>query len=209
MPKLSPGRTAERRALILDAALICFAEHGFYKTTMQDVATSAGLSIGALYCHFAGKDEVIHALIEARHRRDLELIAASLSAASLRQGLESLVLAFFPARPSRADRAWRRVAVQLWAEALHDAPLLAVALNGLRQPKQMLIQLFAAAQSRGELAEVADPATAAAILIAAFQGMSLQQSWGEAIATHRLSETICHWLVRSVGSTKESKNLLS
>ena len=64
MPKLSATRTAARRRQILDAAIVCFAERGFHKSTLQDVVRISGLSPGSIYSHFASKDEIIHAVIE-------------------------------------------------------------------------------------------------------------------------------------------------
>lgn len=47
---------------ILDAALACFAEVGFAGTRIRAVAERAGVSDGALYRHFASKEELARAL---------------------------------------------------------------------------------------------------------------------------------------------------
>ncbi len=48
-----------RRLHILDAALTCFIKHGFHQTSMRDIATAAGVSLGNLYNHFSGKEALI------------------------------------------------------------------------------------------------------------------------------------------------------
>ncbi|MES1991171.1 MAG: TetR/AcrR family transcriptional regulator [Pseudomonadota bacterium] len=53
--------TAKRR-LIFEAALTLFSEQGFHGTSMAMLAKTAGLPVGTIYRHFAGKDELIHAL---------------------------------------------------------------------------------------------------------------------------------------------------
>lgn len=53
-----------RRAQILDAAMGCFAEKGL-SARMDDIVLASGLSKGALYFHFANKDEIIVGIFEA------------------------------------------------------------------------------------------------------------------------------------------------
>jgi AcrR family transcriptional regulator len=53
----------EQRARILDAARSAFARRGL-QATMADVAAAAGISQGLAYRYFAGKDELIRALLE-------------------------------------------------------------------------------------------------------------------------------------------------
>jgi TetR/AcrR family acrAB operon transcriptional repressor len=53
-----------RREEILSAAQACFREQGYHRTTVDDVASRAGLSKGAIYWHFKGKREVFYALFD-------------------------------------------------------------------------------------------------------------------------------------------------
>ncbi len=50
---------AERRALILEAAVSCFLEKGYHQTGVRDIARQAGVSLGNLYNHFPGKHDVL------------------------------------------------------------------------------------------------------------------------------------------------------
>jgi AcrR family transcriptional regulator len=181
MPRLSPARAAARRQQIIDAALGCFAESGFHKATLQDVVHASGLSPGSIYCHFASKEDIVYAVVEARHRRDLHGLEIASKENSLEEALVVLANAFFPSPARREDRAWRRLAVQLWAESHHDTTLLKVVRNGLERPLVMLADLLRKAQRRGQLARALDPEPTARVLIAAFQGMTLQQTWDENI----------------------------
>jgi AcrR family transcriptional regulator len=65
--KLSIPRSAraERtRQRLLDAAGTCFAETGFAKTTVEEVARTAGVSKGLVYHHFRSKDDVLRAVLD-------------------------------------------------------------------------------------------------------------------------------------------------
>ncbi|ENK0837611.1 TetR/AcrR family transcriptional regulator [Clostridium botulinum] len=53
---------------ILEAAIIKFTEKGFEKTSLREIASTAGLTTGAIYHHFKNKDELFyHAVKEAMY----------------------------------------------------------------------------------------------------------------------------------------------
>jgi AcrR family transcriptional regulator len=56
-------RKSERPGELLAAALALFVERGFAATRMDDVAARAGVSKGALYLYFAGKEELLSEVI--------------------------------------------------------------------------------------------------------------------------------------------------
>jgi len=58
----SEGLSERRRAQLHEAALTCFGEKGYHKTTMDDVAVESGLSKGTLYWYFDGKKDLFLSL---------------------------------------------------------------------------------------------------------------------------------------------------
>ncbi|XDD51869.1 TetR/AcrR family transcriptional regulator [Leptospira sp. WS92.C1] len=52
-----------RRESILSAAMRCFFSKGFEKTSVQDIADTAGLTKGGIYFHFESKEEIRDTLI--------------------------------------------------------------------------------------------------------------------------------------------------
>jgi AcrR family transcriptional regulator len=58
MPKVSEQHREKRRDQIVDAALRCFSRNGFERTSMADIIAESGLSAGAIYGHFDGKQEI-------------------------------------------------------------------------------------------------------------------------------------------------------
>jgi AcrR family transcriptional regulator len=64
--------TAARRKQILDAATQVFAEKGFHRATIKDIARVAGIADGTMYTYFASKTEVLlgilHRLNESTER---------------------------------------------------------------------------------------------------------------------------------------------
>lgn len=59
-----PSVKEERSQQIVEAALKVFAEQGFHQATMDEIAEEAGLSKGALYWYFKGKDKIISTLLQ-------------------------------------------------------------------------------------------------------------------------------------------------
>ena len=62
-PPASDG--AQTRGRILEAARSCFVAQGYDGASMKDIAGSAGMTAGALYHHFASKQELF---VEVYHR---------------------------------------------------------------------------------------------------------------------------------------------
>jgi AcrR family transcriptional regulator len=68
--RTAPASTDEARERILAAAERCIGRHGVRKTTMDDVASEAGLSRPNVYRYFADRDDLLIELI-TRHGRAL------------------------------------------------------------------------------------------------------------------------------------------
>lgn len=63
MPKRDDAHMAARRRQILDAAREAIDRDGIDALSMTSIATTAGLSIGAIYTHFRSKQELLTELI--------------------------------------------------------------------------------------------------------------------------------------------------
>jgi AcrR family transcriptional regulator len=55
----SRARGQARRAEILDAAALLFAERGYHGVTIDDIGAAVGMSGPGIYRHFAGKEDVL------------------------------------------------------------------------------------------------------------------------------------------------------
>lgn len=58
------NKLAQRRAHIVETASLLFIENGFHQTGMRDIAARSGISLGNLYNHFTGKDDIIAAIVD-------------------------------------------------------------------------------------------------------------------------------------------------
>lgn len=62
MPKVVPEYKEEAKSRIVEAAKQVFDEKGYRQATMDDIARKLGVSKGALYLYFTGKDELFYAI---------------------------------------------------------------------------------------------------------------------------------------------------
>jgi len=75
-------RLERTRALLLDAAEEVFAEKGFTPASLDDIARAAGYTKGAIYKHFATKEDLFLAVSDRYWRRYFDNFAEVLSAAT-------------------------------------------------------------------------------------------------------------------------------
>lgn len=59
MPKRSPSHMLSQRERILRATIHCIGDVGLERTSIARICKEAGLSAGAIYKHFSGKDEIV------------------------------------------------------------------------------------------------------------------------------------------------------
>ena len=77
---------------ILSVSAKLFLEKGFDKTSMQDIATTAGISKGAIYHHFKSKDEIIKSVMEKQTKTVKDIVENFLSGTRSLSGKEQLQL---------------------------------------------------------------------------------------------------------------------
>ncbi|WP_163710343.1 TetR/AcrR family transcriptional regulator [Mangrovibacterium lignilyticum] len=69
---------SEKRKQIIDVAQSRFAQYGFEKTTMQEIANDMQMSKGSLYYYFPDKEALYRSIIEREKDEFLETIRAKI-----------------------------------------------------------------------------------------------------------------------------------
>ena len=99
---------AERRELILEAAIDAFADFGYHQTSLDEVGRRAGVSKALIYEHFTSKQELYGELLETYVRELLERVGSAVI--PVEEGGEARLLAglggFLEFVDERRD-AWR------------------------------------------------------------------------------------------------------
>ena len=100
-------RSAATRGALLAAARRLFGEKGYLATGREEIVEAAGVTRGAMYHHFAGKEDLFRAVYEELEHE----ILATVSAAAVKFGdpLEQLVVGSQAYLDAAMDAAVQRV----------------------------------------------------------------------------------------------------
>jgi AcrR family transcriptional regulator len=170
MPRLTARTRDARRQQILGAAQRCFTRNGFQATSMQDIFAEAGLSAGAVYSHFTGKDEIITAIAQDVIDKITSAVEAALTGTEP-PTLDEAIGGVF-ATLQQADVA--PIAVIIWGEAIRN-PALSHRLSGLyRGLADHFTKLVRNGQASGTI-EPGTPAEHTAVVLTALGPAFLHQ----------------------------------
>ncbi|HEY5639823.1 MAG TPA: TetR/AcrR family transcriptional regulator [Dehalococcoidia bacterium] len=161
-----------RQNQILDAAWVCFAEHGHRQATMQDIAAKAGLSTGTIYLYYESKD----ALVEAINERSLEMgrrivEAARASSSGPLSSMRSIGAAMISVFSDPGFEAASRMSIEMWPQTIRNEQLAANTRREIGFWRQEVARLLREAQEAGEISPDADPDTIAILSICAWEGL--------------------------------------
>lgn len=153
---LKERQREERAALILQAAYDVLVEKGYYEVSMDEIAARVGISKGALYLHFAGKEALLARLLEQKIDGYLALIdQVANENLTARARLERILRQTYASIHDRhqfllmlRSMDWNKSAV--WDRLEKQIPVLAL--------RERLTTLFEEGQRSGELdATIATP----------------------------------------------------
>ena len=154
----------DRHQALMAAALDTFFEHGFAASRMEEIASRAGVSKGALYLYFDSKEALFKALIEHLAIPNLERIEAIAAAApSVADALRGLA-AYAPTM-IRHSNVPRLMKVMIGDSHLFPGIIADYRLRVLDRVLRALTLILDRANSRGEIA-TQNPALTARLVIA-------------------------------------------
>jgi AcrR family transcriptional regulator len=165
-------RSAETRKRVLAAAELCFAQHGYNSTGIAEICQRAGVSKGAFYYHFEGKQALFLELLDAwmaELERALEMMG---------EGAETV--------PERLSRMARMLGVifeydavqapmflEFWTQASRDGSVQQATLAPYRKYQAYFANLIQQGIEEGTLKPV-DADSGAQVIISLASGLLLQ-----------------------------------
>ena len=146
-----PNITRER---ILSAAMTVFAQKGWQKTSLDEVAAAAGMTKGAIYWHFRNKNDLFFALLDARLQRDTSPVKAEIQEAialgQRGEPMQAVAQLFAQAwARSATDHQWTRLYLEVMSQA--QEPEIAQRLESLYSHIWHLSGEFVAVMQAGGL----------------------------------------------------------
>jgi TetR/AcrR family transcriptional regulator, transcriptional repressor of aconitase len=180
MPRITDERREARREQVLEAARACLQEHGLEAVSMEMIIARSGLSTGAVYGYFKGKDEIINAVVidgTAAMGRQLVPILKNPEPPPLPELMEELlrtIADFGQHKPGGIDRLL--VALHGWSHSQSDPRLKAPTRAAYRTQRELLADTVRRWQAAGTLDPGADPDGVAQLLQSICLGFVAQRA---------------------------------
>jgi AcrR family transcriptional regulator len=172
--KLTPERRRElTREALLDAASEVFARRGYEAGTLEEIASTAGLTTGAIYSNFGGKQDLFLAVLERRNSRLTEHYTVQLAGHKSMSPLALADVAQLWTDVELSDRDALRLTLEYRLAALRD-PDMRTRISDFERRTEETIADFVSARLK-ESADLQDPPVSiedfAVIVHAASQGI--------------------------------------
>lgn len=153
-------------------AIDCFARHGYQGTSIDRIARDAGVTKGAIYCHFRDKEDLLFEAVKDRvsgfEHKVLEAVGGGDPVATFRGAAETC---FFFATVSNH----RRFIITLMVEALDTNPLLSDEFRKmLRRMRGFLATAIRLGQEQGTFRRDVVPEVAASAFVGGIMGAEIQ-----------------------------------
>ena len=161
---MADGGEATRFALLKSAALL-FDELGYAGTSVSAVARGAGVTSGALYFHFGGKENLALAVVEEHFASWPAIIERVLALPG--STLEHIVLLSFEVARAFRDDVLVRAGSRLWTERKGINVAMPRPFVGWIET---MAGMLARARLEGEIGAGVEPESAASVLVCAFFG---------------------------------------
>jgi len=161
----------DRKAQILDAAIVCFARKGFHLTSMHDISAEAGISVGLIYRYFQNKEAVISAMAD-RHKKEIsEVLEQARLAPTLLESLEILFTAHCCENSPKVQSAF---VVDLYAEASRNPQIADLVRDVLQTAMDGVTDLIARSPEAARAAHRLAPNELSELIFAVARGMLMR-----------------------------------
>ena len=168
-PDLAPPN--DRRAQILDAAMICFAKRGFHQASMHDISAEAGISVGLIYRYFENKEAVISAMAD-RHKAEIQgVLERAKQAPTLLESLEILFTAHCCENSPKVQSAF---VVDLYAEASRNPQVADLVRDVLQTAMDGVTDLITRSPEAKEGSNGLSPSDLSELIFAVARGMLMR-----------------------------------
>ena len=161
---------ARTREQLLAAAARVFARKGYSGASVEEIAESAGYSIGALYSNFAGKEQLFLELMSAQGERRVHEVASILDVEDPVDALVRLL-----DRSAERDPDLVALRAEFWLYAVRNPDAMDALTAQRREQVDALIGVIGAAMERRGVPLDVPAAEVATLVLAMFQGLVRQR----------------------------------
>src|SRR4051812_36236505 len=147
LPEPAVDLTRER---LIDAAARVFAEKGYDRAGVQEIARRAGLTTGAIYGRFQGKAELLQAAIDSRTTDELDDLFSSHAFAGHATDILKIVGAHL-VTPTEDDESEGALLLEAFVAARRDEEVRESLLSMIEERAHLLADLVERAKADGSI----------------------------------------------------------
>ena len=175
-PKVTEEHLEARREQILGAAIACFAEKGFHKTSMKDICNKSQLSPGAVYHYFESKDDIVEAVCRLGEEQNGALFEQTRKlGGSMREQVEFNLGGYRQMLKDPLAETYLKADIMFHAEVLTNERLRESGKRNYETILGHLQQVVESWQREGHANKALDPRATAQVLFATVNGIGFQK----------------------------------
>jgi AcrR family transcriptional regulator len=199
---LTPERRRQQtREHLLAAAAQVFAERGFHGASLDEVATVAGFTKGAVYSNFKNKEDLFLALFRARYEQETEALRATLHGSDVpSEARLSDFVALVKDQTHLALSNFGLLYQEFWLYAARNPAVRKEFTRIDDEAAVALAELIAAERNGLGLDQLEDGIQTARIIEILFRGIGLLRILQPEVADESLIETAIAFVARGLGA---------
>ncbi|MGD2090566.1 MAG: TetR/AcrR family transcriptional regulator [Candidatus Aminicenantes bacterium] len=169
----------EKKDQIVEAAIREFARKGFSRTTINDIATAAGIGKGTVYEYFSNKEEIFHETFRFfMHSMEPDFQAILISKVPAREKLRQILDGFSHLINSEYHNELMELMFEFWSEAIKDKGSKGVMFEEMITFYQVYREIFAdiviEGMGDGSFRKDINPRSTAAMIVGTLDGLMVQ-----------------------------------
>jgi AcrR family transcriptional regulator len=173
------------RTRVIDAAVACILERGFYRASSNEIARRAGVTWGVIQHHFGTREELLLAVLRQDYGRFIDGLGSTKlegdTTAERLASLAELVWSYY-GRPEYV------ATMQIQLNLSRDPQCLQATVDAMQELQEQLRDQWARLVSESAAGGAPLPSALARAVLRVFRGMAI----GDAIALHGPQQIVAH-----------------
>ncbi len=184
---------AQTRERLLDTAAEVFARKGYGAASVEQIAESAGYSVGAVYSNFAGKEQLFSELMAQRAAGRVEAIVQAMQSARAQGGDPLRALGAMLIAAADKDIEAAALQTEFWLHAVRNPETMEILARGTDRTLGLLRDVVAQLLDDHGVDPSVTPESFAVVVLALYQGLVRQRRTDPARVSEELFGQALSW----------------
>jgi AcrR family transcriptional regulator len=197
---LTPERRRQQtREYLLKAATKVFSERGFHGASIDEVASAAGFTKGAVYSNFKNKEDLFLAVLDEQQAKEMAALRATLDASEVPP--EERLYEFVSLVQSQSEELggdFRTMYLELCLYALRNPEVRSKLVAFNERIVDSVARIIEEERRRRKIADVEPPEDLARLVTALFRGIELMRLLDESSASEGFFESVMSFVARGL-----------